>query len=129
MLSLQLFVEHVHLGALNLFSNKPRAFDAYSECIALLFATHAGALWLGVLNPLVLLSAVSANHNDTLMMVLLVAGLFLAVRGHPLLGIVVCVAAADIKVTALAGAAVIGVDYALHQGGWAARGRALAVLS
>ncbi len=30
------------------------------------------ALWLGVLNPLVLLSAVSANHNDTLMMVLLV---------------------------------------------------------
>jgi len=82
-----------------------------------------------VLNPLVLLSAVSANHNDTLMMVLLVAGLFLAVRGHPLLGIVVCVAAADIKVTALAGAAVIGVDYALRQGGWAARGRALAVLT
>jgi len=87
----------------------------------------ARALWLGVLNPLVVLSAVSANHNDTLMMVLLVAGLFLAVRGHPLLGIVVCVAAADIKVTALAGAAVIGVDYALRQGGWAARGRALAV--
>ena len=87
----------------------------------------ARALWLGVLNPLVVLSAVSANHNDTLMMVLLVAGLFLAVRGHPLLGIVVCVAAADIKVTALAGAAVIGVDYALRQRGWAARGRALAV--
>ncbi len=84
------------------------------------------ALWLGVLNPLVLLSAVSANHNDTLMMVLLVAGLFLAVRGHPLLGIVVCIAAADIKVTALAGAAVIGVDYALRQRGWPARARALA---
>ena len=85
------------------------------------------ALWLGVLNPLVLLSAVSANHNDTLMMVLLVAGLFLAVRGHPLLGIVVCLVAADIKVVALAGAAVIGVDYALHQRGWPARARALAV--
>ncbi len=85
------------------------------------------ALWLGVLNPLVLLSAVSANHNDTLMMVLLVAGLFLAVRGHPLLGIVVCAVAADIKVVALAGAAVIGVDYALRQRGWAARARALAV--
>ncbi len=49
MLSLQLFVEHVHLGALNLFSNKPRAFDAYSECIALLFATNAAIAAAGAL--------------------------------------------------------------------------------
>ncbi len=85
------------------------------------------ALWLGVLNPLVLISAVSANHNDTLMMVVVLGGLFLAMRGHPLLGIVVCVVAAGIKVVALAGAAVIGVDYALRRCGWSAQARALAV--
>jgi len=61
------------------------------------------------------------------MMVVVLGGLFLAVRGHPLLGIVVCVVAAGIKVVALAGAAVIGVDYALRRCGWSAQARALAV--
>jgi len=50
MLSLQLFVEHVHLGALNLYSRSTRAFDAYSECIALLFAAHAAIAAAGALH-------------------------------------------------------------------------------
>jgi len=85
------------------------------------------ALWLGVLNPLLLLTAVSANHNDILMMALLVPGLLLAVRNRPLLAIVLCTAAAGVKVIALPVVVVIGVDYALRQDGWPARLRALAV--
>lgn len=50
MLSLKLFVENAHLGALNLYSNKPRAFDSYSECIAFLFATHAAIAAAGKLH-------------------------------------------------------------------------------
>src|SRR5258705_75325 len=37
------------------------------------------ALWLAVLNPLVLLHLISGAHNDALMLALLVAGLALAV--------------------------------------------------
>jgi GAF domain-containing protein len=41
MLSVQLFVRSDGLGALNLFSEVPNAFDDSSEHVALLFATHA----------------------------------------------------------------------------------------
>jgi len=44
------------------------------------------AVWLAVLNPLVLLHLVSGAHNDALMLALLVAGLALAVSGRPGLG-------------------------------------------
>jgi GAF domain-containing protein len=41
MLAVQLFVQADGLGALNLHSRQPYAFDDYSEHVALLFATHA----------------------------------------------------------------------------------------
>ncbi|WP_199539181.1 GAF and ANTAR domain-containing protein [Desertihabitans brevis] len=41
MLAFQLYVEGDNLGALNLYSRRPRAFDDESEQIGLLFATHA----------------------------------------------------------------------------------------
>jgi GAF domain-containing protein len=41
MLSVQLFVRSDGLGALNLLSEEPNAFDDSSEHVALLFATHA----------------------------------------------------------------------------------------
>jgi GAF domain-containing protein len=41
MLAVQLFVQSDGLGALNLHSKEPYAFDDYSEHVALLFATHA----------------------------------------------------------------------------------------
>jgi GNAT superfamily N-acetyltransferase len=41
MLSFQLFVEGDTLGALNLYSSKPHAFDDESEHVGLLFAAHA----------------------------------------------------------------------------------------
>lgn len=43
-LALQLYVAGSELGALNLFSLSPRAFDDSSRRVALLFATHASLL-------------------------------------------------------------------------------------
>lgn len=41
MLSFQLFVEQENLGALNLYSASPGAFDDHAEHVGLLFAAHA----------------------------------------------------------------------------------------
>jgi transcriptional regulator with GAF, ATPase, and Fis domain len=48
MLSLQLYVEGDNLGALNLYSRTPNAFDDESEQVGLLFATHAAIAYAGV---------------------------------------------------------------------------------
>ena len=47
MLSVQLFVEGDDLGALNLLNESPHAFDADSEHVALLFASHAAVAIIG----------------------------------------------------------------------------------
>jgi GAF domain-containing protein len=47
MLAVQLFVDGENLGALNLFSQQPRAFDDESEHVALLFASHAAVAMSG----------------------------------------------------------------------------------
>ncbi|MEP7766181.1 GAF and ANTAR domain-containing protein [Sanguibacter sp. 25GB23B1] len=47
MLSVQLFVAGDDLGALNLLSTRPHAFDEGSEHIALLFASHAAVAIVG----------------------------------------------------------------------------------
>jgi hypothetical protein len=85
----------------------------------------AVAMWLGAINPLVLVHLVSGNHNDALMLALLLPGLLLALHDRPLLGILLCVAGAGIKATALLAVLVIGVDWAQRQDGWPARVRAL----
>src|SRR5918993_2543420 len=48
MLSLQLYVEGDNLGALNLYSRTPNAFDDDSEQVGLLFASHAAVAYAGV---------------------------------------------------------------------------------
>ena len=47
MLAFQLFVEGDNLGALNLYSHKPNAFDDESEHVGLLFASHAAVAFAG----------------------------------------------------------------------------------
>jgi GAF domain-containing protein len=47
MLCFQLFVEGDHLGAMNLYSRTPQAFDEDSEEIGLLFASHAAVALAG----------------------------------------------------------------------------------
>jgi len=70
------------------------------------------AFTLAVLNPLVMVSLIGAMHNDAIMLGLLVAGIALARRGHPLPGIVLCAVGAEVKVPALLGVVFIGWEWA-----------------
>jgi hypothetical protein len=63
----------------------------------------AKVIWLGLLNPLVLLHFFSAGHNDALMLGLLVAGLTIALEGRFVLGTTVIAMAGAIKAPALLG--------------------------
>jgi hypothetical protein len=66
------------------------------------------AFTLAVLNPLVLLYLIGGMHNDALMLGLLMAGLALAARRHPVLGVLLCALAAEVKVPAALGIVFIG---------------------
>jgi hypothetical protein len=70
------------------------------------------ALWLAMLSPLVWLQLVSPAHNDALMVGLMVAGVTLAVRRRPLLGIAVCAVASTVKVPAAVAIVFIVVAWA-----------------
>ena len=61
------------------------------------------ALWLGVLNPLVLIHLVADAHNDALMLGLMMAGLALALERRPAVGAVLVTLAALVKAPAGAG--------------------------
>ena len=65
------------------------------------------AVWLGVLNPLVIMHIVGGSHNDAMMIALTVASLLLATYGHLALGCVTLALAAGFKQTAVM--AIIGV--------------------
>jgi alpha-1,6-mannosyltransferase len=70
-------------------------------------ADPAAALWLGALNPLVLLHLVAGAHNDAIMLGLLGAGLVAALGRWPVLGAVLVTLAALVKVPALLGLAAV----------------------
>lgn len=55
------------------------------------------SLWLGVMNPLVLLLFVLSTHNDALMVGLMVAGLVLVMEHRPVTGVLLITAAVAIK--------------------------------
>jgi hypothetical protein len=79
------------------------------------------AFALGPLNPLVLLVLVGGDHNDALMLGLLVAGCALARRRHALAGLVLCALAAQVKLPALIGAVFIGWWWHDATGSWRQR--------
>ncbi|MFI1368763.1 polyprenol phosphomannose-dependent alpha 1,6 mannosyltransferase MptB [Streptomyces griseochromogenes] len=66
-------------------------------------ADPAAALWLGALNPLVLLHLVAGAHNDAIMLGLLGLGLVAALGRWPLLGAVLVTLAALVKAPAALG--------------------------
>jgi alpha-1,6-mannosyltransferase len=73
----------------------------YVPRLAALCGVPAGrALWLGVLNPLVLFHFVSGAHNDALLMGLLVAGLVLVMERRPVLGVLLVSLALLVKAPA-----------------------------
>ena len=59
------------------------------------------AFVLAVLNPLVLLYLIGGAHNDALMLGLLVAGVAAASLRHPVIGILLCALAAEVKIPGL----------------------------
>lgn len=65
------------------------------------------ALWLGAVNPLVLIHLVADAHNDALMLGLMMGGLALAVQRRPLAGVVLVTLAALVKAPAALGLAFI----------------------
>ena len=79
------------------------------------------ALWLAVLNPLVLMHFVAGAHNDALMAGLMVAGLALAVERHPVLGVVLIGLAGAVKPIALVALPFAGLIWAGTRSGWPRR--------
>ncbi|MFJ3670813.1 polyprenol phosphomannose-dependent alpha 1,6 mannosyltransferase MptB [Streptomyces sp. NPDC090106] len=72
-------------------------------------ADPAAALWLGALNPLVLLHLVAGAHNDAIMLGLLGTGLVAALGRWPVLGAVFVTLAALVKAPAALGLAAVVV--------------------
>lgn len=75
------------------------------------------ALWLGVMNPLVLLLFVISAHNDALMVGLMVAGLVLVSERRPVLGVLLLTAAFAIKPIAILALPFAGLIWAGSRAG------------
>ncbi|WP_250035684.1 polyprenol phosphomannose-dependent alpha 1,6 mannosyltransferase MptB [Paractinoplanes maris] len=86
------------------------------------------ALWLAVLNPLVLIHFVGGAHNDALMVGLLAAGLAAAIRHRPVVGTVLIVTATLIKAPAVLGLLAVAVIWASRLDGRFPRLRASAAV-
>ncbi|MEQ7011254.1 polyprenol phosphomannose-dependent alpha 1,6 mannosyltransferase MptB [Actinopolymorpha sp. B17G11] len=77
-------------------------------------ASPKKALWLGVLNPLVLTHLVAGAHNDAVMLALLVAGLALVTTGRRVVGVTLIAMAALVKVPAVVGLLFVIPLWAAH---------------
>ncbi|MEV6393917.1 polyprenol phosphomannose-dependent alpha 1,6 mannosyltransferase MptB [Streptomyces sp. NPDC051907] len=102
-------------------------------CLPVL-ARHCGAdagtaLWLGALNPLVLLHLVGGAHNDAIMLGLLGAGLAAALGRRPVLAVVLVTLAALVKAPAALGLVAIGLLWARQLSGRTRMPRCTAGLS
>ncbi len=84
----------------------------------------AAAVWLGVLNPLVLLHLVGDAHNEAVMLGLMCLGLLLALRRRPVYGLVLITLAVLIKAPAALAIAFVVPIWARQLGGPYARLRA-----
>ncbi|MFJ6572632.1 polyprenol phosphomannose-dependent alpha 1,6 mannosyltransferase MptB [Streptomyces sp. NPDC091292] len=89
------------------------------------------AVWLGALNPLLLLHLVAGAHNDAVMLGLLGVGLVAVMGGRPLPGAVLVTLAALVKAPAALGLVAVAVLWAGHLTGryrwWRAGAATLAV--
>ena len=85
------------------------------------------ALWLGVLNPVVLMHFVSGAHNDALMVGLVVAGLALAAQQRCLWGAVAVSLAVTVKPIALIALPFVGLLWSGRYGTWRDRIRSWAL--
>ena len=84
----------------------------------------AAAVWLGVLNPLVLLHLIGDAHNEAVMLGLMCVGLLLVLRRRPVIGIVMITLAALVKAPAALAIAFVVPVWAQQMDGRGARLRA-----
>jgi hypothetical protein len=87
----------------------------------------AQAMWLGVLNPLVVMHVVAGAHNDALMVGLIVMGFALVSERKPVIGIAMIALAAAVKPIGLLALPFAGLLWAGVRAGWGARIRAWAL--
>ncbi|MEO8222650.1 MAG: polyprenol phosphomannose-dependent alpha 1,6 mannosyltransferase MptB [Specibacter sp.] len=76
------------------------------------------ALWLTVLNPVVLINFVASVHNDSLMLGLVVAGLYYASARRPVVAILFVTASIAIKPITLIALPFVGLLWAGSKAGW-----------
>ncbi|NVM95831.1 polyprenol phosphomannose-dependent alpha 1,6 mannosyltransferase MptB [Arthrobacter wenxiniae] len=76
------------------------------------------ALWLVVLNPVLLINFIGSVHNDSLMLGLVVAGIYHASGRHPVWGIVLVTLSIAIKPITLIALPFAGLLWAGSQAGW-----------
>ncbi|WP_051389032.1 polyprenol phosphomannose-dependent alpha 1,6 mannosyltransferase MptB [Arthrobacter sp. 35W] len=76
------------------------------------------ALWLVALNPVVLINFIASAHNDSLMLGLVVAGIYYAAVKRPVLGIILITASIAIKPITLIALPFAGLLWAGHRAGW-----------
>jgi alpha-1,6-mannosyltransferase len=69
----------------------------------------AKAMWLVILNPLVIMHFVAGAHNDALMVGLMLAGFVVAIDKHPLVGAGLIALAASVKPIALLALPFVGL--------------------
>lgn len=79
------------------------------------------AIWLAVLNPLVLLHLVGGAHNDALMIGLMAWGLWVAAKTHWLPAAVIIAAAASVKQPAAVALLAVAALHAWNAGRWQAQ--------
>lgn len=79
------------------------------------------ALWLGVMNPLVIMHFVAGAHNDALMVGFITAGFALALRRHWVIAVVLITAALAIKPVALVALPFIALISAGTRAQWSLR--------
>ncbi len=85
------------------------------------------AFVLAVLNPLVVLHLIAGAHNDAYMLGFLLAGLWLAREGRPVVGVLLCTVGAMIKIPAFVGVVYIGWGWLGNDASWKSRLRPTAM--
>jgi hypothetical protein len=78
-------------------------------------------LWLTVVNPLFVINFIASIHNDALMLGLLLLGLLAAVRGRPVLAVVLVTASIGVKPITILALPFIGLIWAGRDAGWGRR--------
>ncbi|MDP5225633.1 MULTISPECIES: polyprenol phosphomannose-dependent alpha 1,6 mannosyltransferase MptB [Arthrobacter] len=102
------------LGVLMLFRYVPRI-------TALVGVNSERALWLVVLNPVLLINFVASGHNDALMMGLVTAGLYYAATRRGIRGVVLVTASIAVKPITLLALPFAGLLWAGRAAGWPRR--------